>query len=112
MKREVKFRAWHENKMYGDGEAKFWLSQGFFDDFPEEFIIMQLTGLKDKNGIDIYEGDILDFDEREWGDSFKPEIIWMENIIGGWNYCGTLSDVNEWRKVIGNIYEIELSKTK
>lgn len=111
MKREIKFRAWIPNTG--------WLAEGFsiamdgtewYDDNGHSWPVcdlelMQFTGLKDKNGREIYEGDILDFDEREWGGRFKPEVIWMENIIGDWNYCGSLGDVTEWRKVIGNIYE-------
>ncbi len=65
----------------------------------------QLTGLKDKDGVYIYEGDILDFDEGEWGGKFTPEVIRMENIIGDWNYCGSLGDVAEWRQVIGNVHD-------
>ena len=65
----------------------------------------QGTGLKDKNGVDIYCGDILDFEEGEWGGKFKPEVVTEESIRGTWDLCGSLSDLTEWRKVIGDIHE-------
>ena len=117
MKREIKFRAWDESfgtmvydidpdhyEVYFNGNQLTCRSIDGNGD-PFTLPLLQFTGLHDKNGKEIYEGDILDFDEREWGGRFKPEVIWMENIIGDWNYCGSLSDVREWRKVIGNIYE-------
>jgi len=71
----------------------------------------QYLNLRDKEGNKIYHGDKLDFDEREWGGEFKPETILSEYIIGDWDLCGSKSDLREWRKVIGNIYEHENSKS-
>ena len=65
MNREIKFRAWNDNKMeylsLGDKNPLISrLHVALFSDFirgkPE--ILMQFTGLKDKNGKEIYEGDM------------------------------------------------------
>jgi len=60
MNREIKFRAFDDGKMLTmPTDTNFVLSR-FFGFLRDDAIIMQYTGLKDKNGKEIYEGDITD----------------------------------------------------
>lgn len=120
--REIKFRAWHKDikEMFEVGQIT--LEKGIWDYQPENrkhtgisipyqpsFILMQYTGLHDKNGKEIYEGDILkiideginyyvvkwDKDEASFKLVHKGEIIYT--------FCEISS--SEDTEVIGNIYE-------
>jgi hypothetical protein len=109
--REIKFRAWAicGNDKYGMNYGVRCIDGDFIDQ------LMQYTGLKDKNGVDIYEGDILDvcngsINGNEWKD--KPFIVeWFPNKgwslhLWMWDKNGDVNmDYTHWSKVIGNIYE-------
>lgn len=116
--REIKFRAWNKNlkKMYKIGQIT--LEKGTWNYEPDNreyigmsipyqpsFVLMQYTGLKDKNGKEIYEGDIVTCGDK----NIKYLIEWQDTGLKGrqWNNSSYIG-LKYWQKdleVIGNEFD-------
>lgn len=134
--REFKFRAWDKEKNeilpvklmdfsqwwvscdphYGTSKPnEYGERNSFKNEETDRHIIMQYTGLKDKNGTEIYEGDIID---GSWINPMSKEKVmrhyqvtfnkgkYNAELIGHHPYGSTmLYFENDKSEVIGNIYE-------
>ena len=134
--KEIKFRVWlkSQNKYFDVYQINFKEKIIFIDPLYsnnmfsfDDCVIEQYTGLKDKNGKDIYEGDIVKVSYKEQRKEWEGKDKWnywdnIENIVfiyGGFMFHMVVFDTDMYRpmmpmfnncelngiEVIGNIHE-------
>lgn len=114
--REIKFRAWDkEHKVLRDvtridllkGTVSLCEDTGYFNYTcnMDEVILMQCTGLKYDDGVEIYEGDIFHLGDKD----IKYVVIWdADGFSGKQVKSSSYAGLSHWRdkmKQMGNIYE-------
>ena len=120
---KTKFRAWdkHGKKMFANDELIIWNGNVYANDSKkltcnnlkgwsiDEEYLMQSTGLKDKNGKEVFVGDIIKctrgclhevYLEKEYGGTYIGGMpaIYLKGLRVGYAWT-------EHEEIIGNIYE-------
>ena len=128
--RDIKFRAWNIKRKIYKEVGRLWFDgnsnaigaiersnkqdtigvnhNGLGKIYDPEFVLEQFTGLKDKNGVEIYEGDYIEIDGNKQG---FFEVVFLNQYVGGWNlkYKKETMSLGARKvyelKVVGNIHE-------
>jgi len=117
--REIKFRAWDSiNKIWIDPFKLILMRCGSVQSVESldgeiygthQVFLNQYTGLKDRNGKEIYEGDVL----RGYGSAIKRFVVSFSNgsfvlyhNFGRWGLLSRIFEIEELPvEIIGNLYE-------
>lgn len=112
--REFKFRGWNSKKqkmsepfLFDDFDTNYFIPESwYFGDFE----IMQYTGLLDKNGKEIWEGDILQLNNKTVTiNSFTTHVIFNQSSarfeLEDTVFMGLDQQFTNNLEVVGNIYE-------
>lgn len=129
MKRKIKFRVWdkrakvmiYSNKGY---QGHFIIDlNGEFHNLQngsggDDYIVQQYTGLKDKNGKEVYEGDIvydrvtadygdkrMDYFEVSYKDEYSALVLLKKPNEDGWRSWNWIRNITSYGEVVGNIFE-------
>lgn len=109
-----RFRVWDE------ADKKYYPGSDFcVEDLVESgdgIIVEQCTGLRDKNGRPIYEGDILQYTDTN-GFKIQQEVVWDDengrfaHVVDWGCFDRTFSplerEICAQKEIVGNIHEVE-----
>lgn len=87
MDRVIKFRAWNKEEQRMVPEYQDIVELDTMEFMNEDYVLMQFTGMTDKTGRKVYEGDLIVFDDPltvTYDKQLHYEIIWDQRRTPGW----------------------------
>ena len=109
MKRKIKFRVWDPKDgswFWAPDELGNMICCSDWDMFnPDDYQFEQFTGLKDKNGKEIYENDLLKFTYPFDKNSTIGQVEWSDKDAGFILGISTLRKIAVKAEVVGNAHE-------